>query len=637
MHLYKHLFHCLAVVLLCCLAALSAYILLVTYQGQVLHVSIPWFSIQQGASVRLFSADIYIDFVAAVMVGIVTWIGLLVYVYSIPYMQPEAGALRYFGLLLFFLVAMLGLVVADSLILLWMAWELVGWASYGLIGFWHDQPAAAAASTRAWLVNQLGSVSLLAGLLLLGNEADAWTWTGLVAWATTTNSTTGGLVGLLLMGGVLTKAAQFPLYYWLPRAMTAPTPASALLHAATVVSAGVYLFVRIAVLLPAAVLTGMAFLGSCTALLGACAAWPQHDLKKILAYSTISQLGLTVMAISIGASSAGMFHLVSHAIGKASLFLGAGAIARFLQLQGVASQAAQDIRKMGGMRHVLPQVFYPYSIAACSLVGIPGSAGFVSKEGIVASTFGWAQQQAQAGHYWGYVIPTLMLMATSVSVIYLGRQWVLVFWGSPRWMASTPPMPPKAAAIPLGMQLSMWSLALGSLGCWYSPWGGHFQDSWLWQGLGGKAASLPHAPAWPSLLALALGLGTVALQHKLTPLIAPHCQRVRALFLHGWYLEAAADAVAKQVASCSRLAAWIEQRVLGKLVQSVYVSYVVLGHVVGWVDHHVWRNVVVGLANTPQWLGRLHRWTQQGHWQHTLLWMLLGLGVLGGMLGWALR
>ncbi|MEL6152544.1 MAG: NADH-quinone oxidoreductase subunit L, partial [Bacteroidota bacterium] len=614
------------------LAWLSGALLLVTYQGQVLQWSVPWFVLQTGEGMRTFSVGIYVDFAAAAMLCMVSWIGGLVYGYSMAYMPSATAQWRYFGRLVFSVVAMLGLVVADNLLLLWIAWELVGWGAFGLIGFWYQQPAVAAASVRAWLVNQLGSVSLLAGILLVGSRVGAWEWTALAAWARETPASVGWLAGLLLMGGVVTKGVQFPLFYWLPRAMVAPTPASALLHAATVVSAGAYLFIKVAGLLPTGLLTGMAMLGSVTALLGACAACAQYDVKKMLAYSTVSQLGLVVMAVGVGASSAGLFHLIVHAFCKAGLFLGAGAVAYFLQLQGVPSQMTQDMRKMGGMAWAMPSLFCAHTVVAWSLVGLPGSAGFLSKKAVLASAFGWAQQQAQAGHPLGYVVPCLGLLTTGLSAFYLGRQWVSIFLGAPQWTASRPLVHEKAAAVPLRMQLSLWALAVCSLGCCYGPQGWHFQHSWLWQGLGGTSVVLQAAtPVWSSSLAVALGFGVVAASCWLAPKANPFPQWLQQRLFHGWYLEATADVAAQQVLGCSRLAVWIEQWVLGGLMRSVSVGYVVLGHVVDWLDRRLVEGLVVGLAGVPRWLGRLHRWTQQGHWQHTLGWMLVGLGLLCGV------
>lgn len=560
------IFHSLAVSLLCVLLVLGLYCLRLTHTGAVFHSAVPWL-----ADV---SAGVYVDFTAAVMLCATAWVGLMVYLYSMAYMRSTMHPFRYFALLVFAVVAMVGLVVAENLVLLFVGWELVGWASYGLISFERQLPAAAVASTRVWLTNQLGSVSLLAGILLVGIQEGAWAWPAL-------HAPVGRWTGGLLLGGVVAKSAQFPLSYWLPAAMVAPAPASALLHAATLVSAGAYLLLRVAGLLEADVLACTAGLGGTTALLSACAAWQQRDIKRMLAYSTASQLGLVVMAVGVGDGGAGLRHLVTHAAAKACLFLCAGAVTRFLQ--GATGLAVTDMRRMGGLRTALPGVFYPYALAAWGLMGLPGSAGFLSKEAILDSTWAWAQQLAHAGQYGGYAVFGLAWGASCLSVGYVARQWWWVFEGTPQWAGGR-------AWLPGLMQLSLVALAVCQIGWWETP----------------SAAAVANA-----LLTAGLGLGLAW--------AVPQG--------NGWCLDGLSDAVARRVMACARGAAWTERTVVGAVVQGISIGYVTVAHAVHWLDGRL-MGAVAGIAAVPWWLGRLHGLTQQGHWQQTLWWMLMGMGML---------
>ncbi len=632
----KCFFPSLASALLGILVGFSFYLLKLTDEGYVLHSTTKWFELQAGAHTITFSAGIYLDFIAAVMLCLISSVGFLVYLYSIAYMQQETAVQRYFALLSFFMVAMLALILADNLILLWMAWELAGFAAYLLIGFWYQQVSVAEASTKALLMNQLGSTSLLIGILMVGSELGSFDLATLSALAAEARSSQGWLwtTGLFLIGGVVTKSAQFPVFHWLPSAMTAPTPASALIHAATLVSAGAYLLIRTAGLLSPEVCTLVAFLGSITALMGSYAALAQYDIKKMLAYSTIAQLGYVVMAIGIGKSSAGLFHLVTHAFFKACLFLCVGAVSHFLLRQGKKGLDVQDIRAMGGLRKALPGVFYSYLVAAGALVGLPGCSGFLSKEAILTHSLSWAKQQAQTGNYLSYIVPALGFLSSCLTAIYLGRQCQLVFMGVPRWQ----PKPslkvvPTRNAIPYLMQVSIIILALCSLGFLYSPLSWDFQHSWLLQRLSaapllGTIPTLPQTAPFISVLMMGIGLILVAVRRPLSQAIAlPLLRRLTRLSFHGWYLDVITDAITQQVLGLSRLVARIDQRFVAGC-RSVAVSYLMLGSIVSWLDRNLVEGIVYFVAAAPQQLGKLHRFTQQGNLQHYLLWMFISIALL---------
>ena len=442
-----------------------------------------------------------------------------------------------------------------------------------------------------------------------------------------------------LLGGVCVKSAQFPWFSWLPSAMTAPTPASALIHTATMVGAGVYLLVGLAPILGIATLTGVAYLGSLTALMGAYAALTQQNIKQVLAYSTISQLGYAVMAVGVGASSIGLFHFVTHAFCKACLFLCIGAVLRFLDQQGEASA----MQHMGGLNKALPGTFCAYLIAACSLIGVPGFAGSLSKEAVMACTLAWANQQAQAGSYLGYLVPMLGFFSAFLAVVYMGRQCYLVFMGAPRWLLRklAPKVPYRT---PWFMQISMFTLALCSLFFWYGPLTGGIKNNWLLQRLVHTpllASTLPvthtlqYGVTLASVIIMALGLLFLVIWQVRNPatLLFPHNK----LALHGWYLDMLVNATARGVLNLSRLTAQFEYLVVSGLVRGISVGYIALSNILGWLDRMLLGGGVLLIASVPRYLGKAHRITQQGNLQHSLLWMFIGIGLLSWGIYWATR
>nr|WP_277602415.1 NADH-quinone oxidoreductase subunit L [Parahaliea mediterranea] len=327
----------------------------------------------------------YVDGLALVMMSVITGVGFLIHLYSIEFMGEDASFSRYFAYMNLFVGAMLILVMADNLLLLYLGWEGVGLCSYLLVGFWYRDPANGAAARKAFVVTRVGDTAMILGLFLLFTQlhtlqiqplmaaaADEWAGGG---WLPT-------LAALLLLGGAVGKSAQLPLHTWLPDAMAGPTPVSALIHAATMVTAGVYLIARTHTLflLSPAALGAVAWIGVLTLLLAACAALAQRDIKRILAYSTISQIGYMFLALGVGAFAPGVFHLVTHAFFKALLFLAAGAIIHCLHHE-------HDIFRMGGLRTRLPLVFWVFLIGAAALAALPFTAGFYSKDAILLSAW----------------------------------------------------------------------------------------------------------------------------------------------------------------------------------------------------------------------------------------------------------
>jgi NADH-quinone oxidoreductase subunit L len=365
-----------------------------------------------------------IDPLSAVMALVVTGVGFLIHVYSTGYMGHDADYARYFTYLNLFTFAMLLLVLGDNLVVLFVGWEGVGLCSYLLIGFWYEDPEKASAGKKAFVVNRIGDAGFLLGLFLLfwslDPEAHDLTFRSIAHQVGHLSPGVVTAICLLLFVGAMGKSAQIPLYVWLPDAMAGPTPVSALIHAATMVTAGVYMVARMNFLytLSPFAMTWVACFGAATALFAATIGLVQNDIKKILAYSTVSQLGYMFLACGVGAFGAAIFHLMTHAFFKALLFLGSGSV-----IHGMSGE--QDIRKMGGLRHHMPVTFWTFLLGTIAIAGIPPFSGFFSKDEILWGAF------TSAGHG----IPWLWLVGASgagLTAFYMFRLVFLTFFGECR-------------------------------------------------------------------------------------------------------------------------------------------------------------------------------------------------------------
>jgi len=386
-------------------------------------------AVRRGASVdgRLFPwivagdfetwVTAHVDALTAVMLLVVTGVGLLIHLYSVGYMHGDPGYARYFAYLNLFVFSMTMLVLAGDFLLLYVFWEAVGLCSYLLIGFWYTRPAAAAAGKKAFIVNRVGDFGFGLGVMWLWTAFGTLEYQAVFARAGELAPATATAIALLLFVGACGKSAQLPLHTWLPDAMEGPTPVSALIHAATMVTAGVYmvarshaLFERSPVALPV-----VAWVGVATAVFAATVAVAQTDIKRVLAYSTVSQLGYMFAAVGLGAYAAGLFHLVTHAFFKALLFLGAGSVIHALH-------GEQDLRKMGGLAPKMVITTMTVAIGAAGLAGVPGLAGFFSKDEILAVAFA-------GGHRLQWA---LLLLGAFLTAFYSFRLLVLAFFGAPR-------------------------------------------------------------------------------------------------------------------------------------------------------------------------------------------------------------
>ncbi|MCR9063963.1 MAG: NADH-quinone oxidoreductase subunit L [Cytophagales bacterium] len=367
-----------------------------------------------------FNFTLLINKLSLLMLALVQGIALLVQVFSLKYMKGDPRYLNYFSYLNLFVFSMLGLVVSGNLLFIFFFWELVGFCSYLLIGFWFEKQSATNASLKAFIVNRIGDAGFLIGIGLvffLFNTLDLELLSNSQSTAAPGVLT---LTALMLFMGCVGKSAQFPLQIWLPDAMEGPTPVSALIHAATMVAAGIFLLARIDFLITPDAGLIIALIGAVTALLAAYSAIFQFDIKKVLAYSTVSQLGLMVMGMGVGAANASLFHLFTHAFFKAGLFLIAGAIIHYAHHE-------QDMRKMGGLLYKKPWLAFSYIICGAALAGLPFTSGFLSKDALILSAFNWSAEQANP---MTILIPLMGIIASVMTAFYVTRQFVLIFLSS---------------------------------------------------------------------------------------------------------------------------------------------------------------------------------------------------------------
>src|SRR5215216_2410296 len=359
-----------------------------------------------------------LDQLSRTMAVLVSGVGALIHIYSLGYMRDDEGKSRYFAALSLFMFAMLGIVFANNFVMLFIFWELVGFTSYVLIGHWFFRDAAADAANKAFITTRIGDFGFMTGILMI------WMTTGSVVFSEIAprmpmfggHATFVAVAALLVFCGAVGKSAQFPLHVWLPDAMEGPTPVSALIHAATMVAAGVYMLVRVAFIIQASqtALLVVAWIGTITAVTAALIATQQDDIKRILAYSTLSQLGYMVMAVGLASNEAAMFHLFTHAFFKALLFLAAGSVIVMLHHE-------QNIWKMGGLRRRLPITFATFGAGALALIGCPPFSGFFSKDEILAIAY---EQNLP--------IFAVALFTAFLTAFYVIRMLVIVFFGNPR-------------------------------------------------------------------------------------------------------------------------------------------------------------------------------------------------------------
>jgi len=436
-----------------------AFTKLAYYNTQDIIASLSWFKFQNvpGIGTIDFEIGVKIDNLTVLMLIVVNLISFLVHLFSVEYMHGDKRYTRYFAYLGIFTFSMLGIVITHNLLMMYIFWELVGLSSYLLIGFWFEKKSASDASKKAFIVNRVGDIGMFAGILILFTTYKTFTFDKIFEqiamghlpfdsafWLTA--------AGILVFMGAVGKSAQFPLHVWLPDAMEGPTPVSALIHAATMVAAGVYLVVRIFPMLTADAMFTIAIIGAVTSFIAATIAITQNDIKKVLAYSTVSQLGYMIMSLGVGAYAFAFFHLVTHAFFKACLFLGSGSVIH-------AMHHEQDIRKMGGLKKKLPITYYTFLISTLAISGVPLTSGFLSKDGILAGTMAFG---SLTGHWF---IPVFGFTVALMTAFYMFRLVILTFHGEPRDQHKFD----HAHESPFVMAAPLVILAGLSIFIWYTP------------------------------------------------------------------------------------------------------------------------------------------------------------------------
>ncbi|MDA1000959.1 MAG: NADH-quinone oxidoreductase subunit L [bacterium] len=608
------------------------------------HTVVLWDWVSAGT----FSASLsfLIDPLSTIMLLVVSGVGFLVHVYSVGYMHGDPGYPRFFAYLNLFMLAMFILVLGDNYLVMFVGWEGVGLCSYLLIGFWFEKKSASDAGKKAFIVNRIGDAGFLLGMFLIWTLTGSLTYTEVFQKAPDLTAAGATAIGLLLFIGAAGKSAQIPLYVWLPDAMEGPTPVSALIHAATMVTAGVYMVVRtspIYVMGPGA-LEVVAWVGALTAIFAATMGLAQNDIKRVLAYSTVSQLGFMFMALGVGAFVSGVFHLMTHAFFKGLLFLGSGSVIHALHHAPVDQQ--QDMRYMGGLRKKLPITYWTFVIGAIAIAGVPPFAGFWSKDEILANAF-------FTGHYGIWAIGTI---AAFMTAFYMFRLIFMTFHGemrvdhharehiheSPASMTvpliilailsvvggAIPGFPPETGWIHKFLNPSVASLG-----------GGHAMNEGVRLvqvateaagGHGGSAATLL------VVLAIAVGLGGIALAWLMyirKPAMPEGLVRkfpgLHRVIYHKYYVDEIYQACIVTPIYRFMNSLWtFDAKVVDGAVNGSGLITMVSSRLSGIFDLRTVDGAVNGVASVLQFFGQVFKFIQSGMIQNYLLVMLLGIFLM---------
>jgi NADH-quinone oxidoreductase subunit L len=453
--------------LIACLAVAIPFILAVSLFAGFTETEIV--TLYQWAAAGDFTLDVAyrIDQLSLIMALVVTGVGAVIHVYSIGYMGDDPDYWRYFSYMNLFIFAMLNLVMSDSLVGLFLGWEGVGLCSYLLIGFWYTDLAKSAAGFKAFIVNRIGDFAFLMAMFILFKELGGLDFGTVLEGGASMDSSTVGWVILLMFMGATGKSAQIPLHVWLPDAMAGPTPVSALIHAATMVTSGLYLLARMSPVVLAApdIMMVIAIVGALTAMMAATIAITQNDIKRVLAYSTVSQLGYMFLAAGSGAFFVAIFHVMTHAFFKACLFLGSGSVIH--AMHGVEHDLhhkgkevhfdPQDMRNMGGLKKYMPSTYWTFLLSTFAIAGIPLFAGFFSKDEILFRTF-------EAGFLGGQPVYTVLwvvgLVTALLTAFYMTRALILTFHGEERWPGHESVKPHES---PANMTIPLWILGILSV------------------------------------------------------------------------------------------------------------------------------------------------------------------------------
>ncbi len=591
------------------------------WQEKSVQQDMTWFTI----GTQSFQIGIILNNLTVLMQLIVCVIALPVHIYSRAYMKGDPGIHRYWMYLSLFCFAMLGLTISNNLLMMYIFWELVGFASYLLIGFWFTKDSAVQANKKAFIINRIGDLGFLLGIAsiysLFGtlHLGTLFSEGGLIVSQIPNQEGLMTFAGICFFIGAMAKSAQFPLHVWLPDAMEGPTAVSSLIHAATMVAAGVFLLSTVFPLFNETVLIIIAIIGCITAFISAYFALTQKDIKKILAFSTISQLGFMMVAIGVGAWDAAMFHLVTHAFFKCLLFLGAGAVihemAHLKSAQGL-DIAPQDINQMGGLRKWMPKTFLCMSIASLALAGFPLTSGFLSKDAILIYSFEWAFDKGT-----GYLmIPIILVLVSILTAFYIGRLLFKVFFGEFKLEVANPHLH-EANRV---MLFPMIFLAICSLFILFSFNPLSYPQAFILLGFPAAHAAqeisilhtlLPIGLTLTSVIGWLIGWKWYVKQQY--PLQENNLLMKLSLN-QGYFNETYQRLFVNSTLGFSRGLYWIDIHIVDGFVNFLGTAIRSLAKLSDWVDRYIVDGFVNLIANSTYYVGHLLRWIQNGRLQNYL-------------------
>ena len=554
-----------------------------------------------------------LDRISIALIALVLFVSLMVHVFSMKYMEEEEHP-RYYLKLGFFTSSMIGLLSADHLILLFVFWELVGFASYLLIGFYYQNEDAAKSAKWAFITNRVADVALLIAILTLGMQQSFF--------MSELSQISSILIGSGLLIGAMGKSAQFPFSAWLPRAMTGPTPVSALIHAATMVAAGVYLLLRVAPYFPTELLNATAIVGGVTAFFGAFTAVTQHDIKQVLAYSTVSQLGFMFLGIGTSAFESSFFHLWTHAFFKAGLFLVAGIIIHHV--------GTQDMRKLGGLADSMKWILVLNVVCALGLAGVPFFSGYMSKEGILQSTWHWAEIQTQLGYSEAHLVSYFAFLTIFMTAWYIGRQIWLTYFTIKRTKE-------VVNVLPFNWQMGVPVAALAIFTVWiFHAWSPFATNGWISTWAGFEPAE--HAFGFIPYLSAALAIMAMVHCYGQYGPRRLYVQRY-AQFMHptsfvgqfsyfGWYLDAAYERIfGPAYVGLAKAINWLDN-LIDRGVNLFAVLMVVFGKVIHAIDRFVIDGIIWLMYSFARLFGVvLSKW-QSPQIQQQIFWLITTLIVI---------
>ncbi|MBI2619688.1 MAG: NADH-quinone oxidoreductase subunit L [Ignavibacteriales bacterium] len=633
---------------------------LLAYHSDVLQTTFTWvdFGHVPGIGPLKLDLGIMVDNLAAVMLVAVAIVSALVHLFSIGYMRGDVRYGRYFAYLGIFSFSMLGIVLTNNFWLMYVFWELVGLSSYLLIGHWFEKKSASDAAKKAFIVNRIGDIGMFTGIMILFATFQTFSFDaifgaiqggtlpmGSETWLTT--------AGILIFCGAIGKSAQFPLHVWLPDAMEGPTPVSALIHAATMVAAGVYLIARTFAMMTAEALMVITYVGAITAFISATIAIAQNDIKKVLAYSTVSQLGYMVMGLGVGAFTAGFFHLTTHAMFKAGLFLGSGSVIHAmhhaLERHGDHHTDPQDIRNMGGLRKKMPVTFWTFLMYTLAISGIPLTSGFLSKDEILAGSLAFHEL---TGHS---LIPIIGFFVAGLTAFYMFRLVILVFLGDHKESSRSESIHESPATMTIPLVL----FAILSFFAFFSPNPFGAADGWFFEAIqrpvsvvpAGVAAAgaemfeeaLHHSHTTAMILSLTMaGIGillafaTYYWKKINADAIAGNVKPLHTFLVNKWYFDELYDVTAvKGTLVVTKVFRWFDNTIIDGLVNGAasWTRAITLGTRKNWEEGNLSAVFYMGVAGVVSsyvaWLTGSSLWSAetgvlQGAW-----YVVVGLGMGG--------